>query len=52
MPEEVVCTVPAEFRLDNVVEPVTVKVELSQAALATVRPVEEALPVDTPVNQE
>ena len=43
---------PAVFRLDKVVEPVTVRVELSQAALATVSPVVEALPVDTPVNQE
>ena len=36
----------------RVVEPVTVKVEESQAALATVRPLDEALPKDAPVNQE
>ena len=52
LPEAVALTQPAVFRLDKVVEPVTVRVELSQAALATVRPVEEALPKDTPVNQE
>ena len=52
LPEAVALTQPAVFRLLRVVEPVTVKVEESQAALATVRPVEEALPVDTPVNQE
>ena len=44
LPEEVVWTTPAVFKLDKVVEPVTVKVEESQAALATVRPEEEALP--------
>ena len=44
LPEEVVCTTPAVFKLLRVVEPVTVKVELNQAALAIVIPLDEALP--------
>ena len=44
LPEEVVWTTPAVFKLLRVVEPVTVKVELNQAALAIVIPLDEALP--------